>query len=88
MVHQQAPCHSICNHRLGAHRSSQIRISAVIFADDTFDGTIPAPVDMVNNLIISRVSYMSGGAGFLQSAVSFQDWYFPELIVKQSDPLL
>ena len=32
---------------------------------------------------------MSGGAGFFfQSTVSFQDSYFLELFVKQSDPLL
>ena len=33
------------------------------------DGTNPAPVDMVNTPFFFRVSYMSGGAGFLPSTV-------------------
>ena len=37
---------------------------------DTVDGRYPAPVDLVNIPFFYRVSYMSGGAGFLPSTAS------------------
>ena len=43
----------------------------LFWGDDTVDGSEirPSPVDMVKYLIIYRVPYMSGGAGFLPSRV-------------------
>ena len=48
------------------------KINIWMYTVDTVDGKNPATVDMVNILlfiIIYRVSYMSGRAGFLPSTV-------------------
>ncbi len=60
---------------LGRQFSPQTRNDVVLLM---MDGRNPVPADMVVYPIIYRVSYMSDGAGFLPSTVSYRDSHIPK----------